>query len=82
MSTRRDARSAMPAARVNEGRSGTARTPAYEDAIFAAVEEEQSGNSSDIPRELGLILTNGPRKTSFRRIKFITLFAECISFFR
>ena len=48
MSTRRDARSVMPAARVNAGRSGTALTPAYEDTIIAAVEGERPGNSRDI----------------------------------
>lgn len=79
MSTRQDARSSVPAAHVNVSRSRTARTPAYEDAIFAAVEEEQPGNSSDIPWELGLILNNGLLKTSFRRIGLITLYAECIS---
>ena len=44
----------MPAARVNAGRSGIARTSAYEDAIIAAVEEEQPRNSRDIVCNLEL----------------------------
>jgi hypothetical protein len=54
MSSRRDVRRVMPAARVNAGRSGTARTSAYEDALIAAVGEEQPGNSRNIAFELGL----------------------------
>lgn len=48
VSSRREGRSVKPAARVNAGRSGTARTSAYLDAIIAAVEEEQPGNSRDV----------------------------------
>ena len=54
MSSRRDGRNAIPAARVNAGRSGNTWTSAYEDAIIAAVEEELPGNSRDIARNLGL----------------------------
>jgi hypothetical protein len=54
MPSRRDVRRVMPAARVNAGRSGTARTSVYEDAIIAAVEGDQPGNLRDITFELGL----------------------------
>jgi len=54
MSPRPDGRNVMPAARLNAGRSGNARTSAHEDAIIAAVKVEQPGNSRDIARNLGL----------------------------
>jgi hypothetical protein len=48
----RETGSVNPAALVNGGRPQTTRTPASEDAIFAAVEREPRGISRDITREL------------------------------